>query len=70
MTLIDSFTCITKICTIYLQKTNTWSSSCFSRSQYVPETLMQKNNMGIIGNDIYENKIRIMGKMFGKCWKE
>ena len=34
------------------KKTNTWSSSCFSRSQYVPETLMQKNNMGIIGNDM------------------
>ena len=52
MTLIDHFTCITKTCTIYLQKTNTWSSSCFSRSQCVPETLMQKNNMGKIGNDM------------------
>ena len=34
-------------------KTNTYISiSCFSRCQYVPETLMQKNNMGIIGNDM------------------
>ena len=30
---------------------------------HIPETLMQKNHMGIIGN-------RIMGKFFGKCWKE
>ena len=45
MTFIDHFTCITKICTIYLQQN---SSSC----QYVPETLMQKNTMGIIGNDM------------------
>ena len=28
------------------------SSFCFSRRQYVPETLMQKNNMKIIGNDM------------------
>ena len=31
----------------------------FSRCHYVPETLMQKNNMGIIGSD--ENKVRITG---------
>ena len=29
------------------------SSYCFSRCQYVPETLIQpRNNMGIIGNDM------------------
>ena len=34
-------------------KTDTYiSSSCFSRCQYIPETLVQKNNMGIIGNDM------------------
>ena len=33
--------------------------------QYIPEILMQKNNMGIIGIIIagYENKIRIMGEV-------
>ena len=34
----------------YLQQNLYISSSCFSRCQYVPETLMQKNN--IIGNDM------------------
>ena len=37
---------------LYLQQYQYISSSCFSRCQYVPETLMQKNNMGIIGNDM------------------
>ena len=31
---------------------------------YVPETLMQKNNMGIIGNDMRSNKI-IMCEFLG-----
>ena len=43
ITFIDHFTCITKICTTYLQQ---------NRYNYVPETLMQKNNMEIIGNDM------------------
>ena len=43
MSFIDHFNCIIKIC---LQKN--W----FSRCQYVPETLMQKNNMGVIGSDM------------------
>ena len=49
MTFIDHFTCITKICTMYLQEN---SNSCFSRCQHIPETLMQKINKGIIGNDM------------------
>ena len=48
MIFIDHFTCITKICTTYLQKTEFF----FSRCQYIPETLIQKNNMGIIDNDM------------------
>ena len=28
------------------------SSSCFSRCQYIPETLIQKSNMRIIGNNM------------------
>ena len=33
---------------------------------------MQKNNMGKIGIIIasHENKIKVMGKSFVKCWKE
>ena len=50
MTSIDHFTCINKICTIYQQQNQYKSSSCFSRCQYIPETLMQNDNMGIIGN--------------------
>ena len=52
MTFNDHFTCITKICTIYLQQNHYISSSCFSRCQYIPEILMQKDNMGIIDNDM------------------
>ena len=52
MTFLDHFTCITlKFAQYIYNKTNQYiSSSCFSRYQYVPEALMQKNNMGIIGN--------------------
>ena len=39
-------------CTVYLQQNQCISISCFSRCQYIPETLMQKNNMGIIGYDM------------------
>ena len=53
MTFIDHFTCIIKICTKYLQQNwYTTSNSCFSRYQYIPVTLMQTNNMGIIDNDM------------------
>ena len=58
MTFIDNFTCITKISTVYLQQNWYISSSCFSRCQHAPETLMQKNSMGIIGNDMRKNKNR------------
>ena len=63
-------TCITIIFTIYLQQNQYLSSFCFSRCKYVPETLAQKNNMGILGNDIrikYKNNGL---KHFGKYWKE
>ena len=63
------FTCITKICSKYLQQNWYISNSCFSRCKYVPETLMQKNNRGIIDNDMrikQEESVNI----FGKCWKE
>ena len=33
-------------------KTDTYQASCFSRCQYIPEALMQKNNMGVISNDM------------------
>ena len=54
MTFIDHFICITLK---FAQRTGwyisvTKPSSCFSRCQYVHQTLMQKNNMGIIGNDV------------------
>ena len=52
MTFIDYFTCITKIYTIYLQQNRCMTRSFFSICQYIPETLMQKNNMGMIGNDM------------------
>ena len=54
MTFIDHFTCITRICTIYLQQNQYTSRFCFSRCQYVPEILMQKNNniMGIVSSGI------------------
>ena len=52
-----TFTCIdhfTKICTAHIPATKliaTYiSSSCFSSCRYVPEILMQKNNMRIIGD--------------------
>ena len=47
MTFIDHFTCITKICANIISS----NCNCFSRRQYVPETLMQKN-MGILGIDM------------------
>ena len=50
MTFIDHFTCITKICTIAISTIKT--SLCFSKYQYKSETLMQKNNVGIIDNDV------------------
>ena len=56
MTFIDHFTCTAKICRKYLQMNQYLSSFCFSRYQYVPETLIHKNNMGIIGNDVRINK--------------
>ena len=43
---MDHFTCITKICANISN-----NCKCFSRCQYVPETLMQKN-MGIVGIDM------------------
>ena len=52
MNFIYHFTCITKICTIYLQQNQYISSLRFSRCQYIPETLMQKNNIRIIDNDM------------------
>ena len=54
MTTIDCFTCITEIYAIAISTTKQMhtSSSCFYRCQYVPEALMEKNNMGIIGNDM------------------
>ena len=43
----------TKFAQYIYNKTDSYiSSSCFSRYLYVPETLMQKSNMGIIGNDV------------------
>ena len=48
----DHFTCITKTCTTDFQLNQYILSSCFSRCQYVPETLIHKKNMGIIGNDM------------------
>ena len=56
MTFIDYFTCITKICILYLQPNKNISLSdkylFQTKCRYVPETLMQKNNMGILGNDM------------------
>ena len=48
---MDHFTCNTKICTTYLQQ-NWYIVSSFSLdvNTYVPEALMQKNIMAIIGN--------------------
>ena len=73
MTFIDHFTCITKVCTIYVYLQQNWyisiPSACFSRCQYIPESLMHKNKMGIVGNNM-RIKYRIMGKFFGKHWKE
>ena len=40
----------------YLQQNQYISSSCFSRYQYVSETLMQKNNKN---NNIVGNEMRI-----------
>ena len=54
MTFIDHFTCITKISTIYLATTKPMHSYqvlvTLRRCQYIPETLMQKNNIGTIGS--------------------
>ena len=36
---------------------------CFSGCNYLHEAKSMKNNIGIIGNDTYENKIRTMGKV-------
>ena len=47
MTFIDHFTCSLKFAQCIFNKTD---SSCFSKCQYVHETLMQKNNKEIIGN--------------------
>ena len=44
MIFIDHFTCITKFAQYIYNKTN-----------YVPETLMQKNNMEIIGDNMRIN---------------
>ena len=52
---------------IYNRADSYISISFFSKCQYVPKTLMQKNNMGIIGNDIYKNKVRIMDKFLGSA---
>ena len=52
MTFIYHFTCIAlKFAQYIYNKTDTYQV-IVSRCQYVPETLMQKNNMGITGNDM------------------
>ena len=63
----ENYRWLTRICTIYLQQNQYKPSSCLSRCQYLPETLIltQKNNMGIIGNNVRINKNLIMHKFLG-----
>ena len=51
MTFVNHFTCINKIYTI--QKTDTYQVLVsLDVKTFVPETLMQKNNTGIIDDDM------------------
>ena len=52
MTFSHRFTFITKLFKLYLLQNQYISNSCFPKCQYIPGTLMQKNNTEIIGNDM------------------
>ena len=41
----------------------------FSRCQYMPKTLMQKNNIGILGNDMRINKNNAWVDILGSAGK-
>ena len=75
MTFIDHFTCtyihhhtytiaITKYIAMYMctKFMFPWIS--------IPETIKQKDNMGIIDYDMKIKLEQLIAKIFGRCWKE